>query len=65
MSMTRKKIIERWLEGKAVKAERLGIPRITIYSWRKHPHRVKLSVIKQDAQDILSMIDKLEKQENE
>jgi hypothetical protein len=62
--MTRKEIIERWLEGKAVKAKRLNIPRITIYSWRKHPHRAKMSIIKQDAQDILKMISELEEQEN-
>lgn len=47
-----------YFENKSEKSQRLGVPRITLYSWLKHPDRANLDVIESDVRQLLDLIEK-------
>lgn len=50
------KIISIYFENKTEKANRLGIPRITMYSWINYPNRANLELIEEDLKALLLLI---------
>ncbi len=51
-------IIKTYFENKSEKSQRLGVPRITLYSWLKYPDRANLDVIENDVRQLLDLIEK-------
>ena len=51
-------IIRIYFENKSEKSQRLGVPRITLYSWLKNPDRADLNLIEADLKALLDLIEK-------
>lgn len=50
-------IIRIYFENKSEKSQRLGVPRITLYSWLKNPNRADLNLIEADVRALLKLIE--------
>lgn len=50
-------IIGIYFENKSEKSQRLGVPRITLYSWLKNPDRANLDIIEADLKALLKLIE--------
>lgn len=50
-------IIRIYFENKSEKSQRLGVPRITLYSWFKNPNRADLELIEADLKALLKLIE--------
>ena len=50
-------IIKIYFENKSEKSHRLGVPRITLYSWLKNPNRANIDLIEADVKALLKLIE--------
>ena len=50
-------IVKIYFENKTEKANRLNIPRITMYSWISNPNRADIDLIEKDVRALLQLIE--------
>ena len=50
-------IVKIYFENKTEKANRLNIPRITMYSWINNPNRADINLIEKDVRALLQLIE--------
>jgi hypothetical protein len=50
-------IVKIYFENKTEKSKRLGVPRITLYSWMTNPNRANLDIIEADLKALLKLIE--------